>query len=135
MDEREVLVAKITESASKEAKDLKLNAAQTKLYISEQVKKAVEEYDEAHKQAQGAPTKDTPQIPVNTNTTQAQENTNLETKNQGVKIKKYIVHTPVPNYCGEVAGVQFAYGKAEVKPGWILNWFKERGYKIEEINK
>ena len=48
--------------------------------------------------------------------------------------KKYIVHTPVKNFCGEVAGVQFAYGKAEVKAGWVLNWFKEHGYKIEEVS-
>ena len=47
------------------------------------------------------------------------------------KPKTYIVKTPVPNYNGEVAGVQFAYGKAEVKEGWILSWFKEKGYEIE----
>ena len=46
--------------------------------------------------------------------------------------KTYIVKTPVPNYNGEVAGVQFAYGKAEVKAGWILSWFREKGYTIEE---
>ncbi len=40
----------------------------------------------------------------------------------------YIVETPVKNYNGTVAGVQFAYGKAEVRSGWILNWFKENGY-------
>ena len=42
----------------------------------------------------------------------------------------YIVETPVPNFNGTVAGVQFAYGKAEVKAGWILNWFKEKGYTV-----
>ena len=46
--------------------------------------------------------------------------------------KKYIVKTQVANYNGIVAGVQFAYGKAEVYEGWILNWFKEKGYIVEE---
>lgn len=44
----------------------------------------------------------------------------------------YIVETPVKNYNGTVAGVQFAYGKAEVRSGWILNWFKENGYIIKK---
>lgn len=52
--------------------------------------------------------------------------------NKNKKEKTYIVHTPVENYVGEIAGVHFAYGKAEVKEGWILNWFKEKGYKVEE---
>ena len=45
--------------------------------------------------------------------------------------KKYIVKTPVQNFNGIVAGVHFAYGKAEVQEGWILDWFKEKGYKVE----
>lgn len=48
------------------------------------------------------------------------------------KPKTYIVETPVKEYNGEVAGVQFAYGKAEVREGWILDWFKEKGYKVTE---
>lgn len=44
----------------------------------------------------------------------------------------YTVSSPVKDFCGIVAGVHFAYGKAEVKPGWVLDWFKERGYKVEE---
>lgn len=47
--------------------------------------------------------------------------------------KKYLVETPVPNFQGIVAGVHFAYGKAEVKAGWILDWFKEKGYKVTEV--
>ena len=43
-----------------------------------------------------------------------------------------IVYAPDPKYCGVGAGgVQFAYGKAEVQPGWVLDWYRERGYKIE----
>lgn len=47
--------------------------------------------------------------------------------------KTYIVETPVPNYCGVGAGgVQFAYGKAEVNEGWVLDWYKKHGYKVTE---
>lgn len=49
--------------------------------------------------------------------------------------KVYIVETPVKDFCGVgAAGVQFAYGKAEVKDGWVLNWFREHGYKVTEKN-
>lgn len=47
--------------------------------------------------------------------------------------KKYTVETPVANYNGEVAGVQFAYGKAEVYEGHILDWFKKHGYKVTAL--
>ena len=47
--------------------------------------------------------------------------------------KVYIVETPVEGFCGiGAAGVQFAYGKAEVHEGWVLDWFKEHGYKVTE---
>ncbi len=47
--------------------------------------------------------------------------------------KVYIVETPVENFCGiGAAGVQFAYGKAEVREGWVLEWFKKHGYKVTE---
>lgn len=47
--------------------------------------------------------------------------------------KVFIVETPVENYCGIGAGgVQFAYGKAEVYEGWVLDWFREKGYKVTE---
>lgn len=47
--------------------------------------------------------------------------------------KTYIVETPIPNYCGiGAAGVQFANGKAEIRGGWVAEWFKERGYKVTE---
>lgn len=47
--------------------------------------------------------------------------------------KVYIVETPVKDFCGVgAAGVQFAYGKAEVCEGWVLDWFKEHGYKVTE---
>jgi hypothetical protein len=47
--------------------------------------------------------------------------------------KIYIVETPVKGFCGVgAAGVQFAYGKAEVAEGWVLDWFKDHGYKVTE---
>lgn len=52
-----------------------------------------------------------------------------------MKAKKYQVSTPTENFNGEVAGVQFAYGKAIVQEGWILNWFKEKGYEVEEVTE
>lgn len=135
MDEREAIIAKVTDEATKKAKSDKLNAAQTKLYVEEEVKKAVEEYDKKTKdtkasatQVQAIPTTST----VDNNTTVSEKDTKEEVKK--ITSKKYIVHTPVKNFCGEVAGVQFAYGKAEVKPGWILNWFKEHGYEVEEVS-
>lgn len=45
----------------------------------------------------------------------------------------FIVKSPVKDFNGEVAGVQFAYGKAVVQPGWILEWFKEKGFEVEEV--
>ena len=47
--------------------------------------------------------------------------------------KVYIVETPVKGFCGVgAAGVNFAYGKAEVAEGWVLEWFKDHGYKVTE---
>ena len=58
-------------------------------------------------------------------------------KTNGTKakeLKKYIVSTPVKNYCGIGAGgIQFAYGKAEVCEGTVLEWYREHGYGIEEV--
>lgn len=56
-----------------------------------------------------------------------------EKKTTKGKEKTYMVYTPIKNFNGIVAGVQFAYGKAEVIEGHILNWFIEKGYKVEEI--
>lgn len=53
---------------------------------------------------------------------------NSEEKKEGT----YTVYTPSSNFNGIIAGVHFAYGKAIVNDGWILKWFKERGYRIEE---
>lgn len=45
--------------------------------------------------------------------------------------KTYIVEAPVKDFCGVgAAGIHFAYGKAEVNEGWVLDWYKEHGYKV-----
>lgn len=37
------------------------------------------------------------------------------------------------NYCGiSAAGIQFAYGGADVYDEWVAQWFEEQGYTIEE---
>jgi hypothetical protein len=54
-------------------------------------------------------------------------------KNEKKAENVYIVETPVKNFVGVgAAGVHFAYGKAEVKEGWVLEWFKKHGYKVTE---
>ncbi len=52
------------------------------------------------------------------------------------KKKYYEVKTPIEDYCGiGAAGVQFAYGKAEVYDEWVAQWFKEHGYTVEEVKE
>lgn len=52
------------------------------------------------------------------------------------KKKHFEVKTPVENYCGiGAAGIQFAYGKAEVYDEWVAQWFKEHGYTVEEVKE
>ena len=47
--------------------------------------------------------------------------------------KVFIVETPVKDFCGVgAAGIHFANGKAEVRGGWVLDWFREHGYKVTE---
>lgn len=121
MDEKEVLIQKVTASALAEAKKQKMNEAQTKLYVDAEVQKAIEEYD----------TKKETKEPIDDVKT---NDTKKEKSNKPKKVK-YIVYTPVKNFCGIIAGVHFAYGKAEVREGWVLNWFKEHGYKVEEASK
>lgn len=45
----------------------------------------------------------------------------------------YIVKTPVKDYCGVgAAGVHFAHGEAEMKDGWVLDWYRNHGYEVLE---
>lgn len=40
-----------------------------------------------------------------------------------------------PNFCGvDAGGVQFAYGKAQIAPCRMVEWFREHdGYEVKEI--
>ena len=58
------------------------------------------------------------------------------TKKNSKKVKGYTITVKDrPNYNGVGAGgVQFAYGKATVQGGSIVEWFREHeGYEVEEI--
>ena len=51
-------------------------------------------------------------------------------------VKGYVITVKdKPNYNGIGAGgVQFAYGKATIAGGTIVNWYREHdGYEVEEI--
>lgn len=127
---------KIKENALKEAKKQNLNEEQTNLYVEETLKKAEEENKkeefekkEAEAKAKAELEEKKKQEAVNAMATVA-KNVNVNTDE--IKEKIYTVKAKVENFNGEVAGVQFAYGKAEVKPGWVLEWFKEKGYEITE---
>ena len=48
--------------------------------------------------------------------------------------KKFKITSPIKGYVGIGAGgVQFAYGQAEVNEDWVCDWYKEKGYTVEEI--
>lgn len=49
-------------------------------------------------------------------------------------VKQYKIIAPVKNFCGiGAAGVQFAYGEAIVNEGWVLDWYREKGYTVEPV--
>lgn len=143
MSKNEKIIAEITEKATKEAKEQNLNEEQTKLYVESEINKALDEINKKSEKTVIPTQANINTVPVqqNSNTVLPQANNisekveNIQAVTNKAKEVKYIVHTPVKNFCGEVAGVQFAYGQAEVKPGWILNWFKEHGYNVEEVSK
>lgn len=52
------------------------------------------------------------------------------------KKKHFKVKTPVKDYCGiGAAGIQFAYGEADVYDEWVAQWFKEHGYTVKEVKE
>lgn len=55
------------------------------------------------------------------------------TTNKAAEAKVFIVEAPVKDYVGVgAAGIHFANGKAEVREGWVLDWYREHGYKVTE---
>lgn len=54
-----------------------------------------------------------------------------KTEKQGTM---FLVEAPVKDFCGVgAAGVHFANGKAEIPAGWVLDWYREKGYKVFPI--
>ncbi|MBU8732336.1 hypothetical protein [Cytobacillus oceanisediminis] len=43
------------------------------------------------------------------------------------------IKSPNPNYNGNSASLQFVNGEAETENKWLLEWFKNRGYKVEKL--
>lgn len=43
-----------------------------------------------------------------------------------------IIRTKVPGFTGMRAGVMFAHGMAETNNQYLIDWFKEHGYTVEE---
>ncbi|MFD5849698.1 hypothetical protein ACFWGC_05835 [Cytobacillus pseudoceanisediminis] len=45
------------------------------------------------------------------------------------------IKSPNPNYNGNSASLQFVNGEAETDNKWLLEWFKNKGYTVEESNE
>ncbi|WP_163142865.1 hypothetical protein [Bacillus sp. 22-7] len=43
------------------------------------------------------------------------------------------IKSPNPNYNGNSASLLFVNGEAETENKWLLEWFKNRGYKVEKL--
>ena len=55
-------------------------------------------------------------------------------KKEAKAVRQFVVKTNDPKYCGVGAGgVQFAYGQAVVNEGWVLDWYRKKGYKVEPL--
>ena len=54
------------------------------------------------------------------------------------KIIGYEITVPGnPDFCGvDAGGVQFSYGRAQILPGRMAEWFREHaGYEVKEIRE
>lgn len=45
------------------------------------------------------------------------------------------ITTPSKGYTGIIAGIPFINGEAETEDSWLISWFTEKGYTVEEINE
>ncbi|EFV79283.1 hypothetical protein HMPREF1013_00199 [Bacillus sp. 2_A_57_CT2] len=45
------------------------------------------------------------------------------------------IKSPNPNYNGNSASLLFVNGEAETDNKWLLEWFKNKGYTVEESNE
>lgn len=42
------------------------------------------------------------------------------------------IYAPNKGYAGKVAGVSFVNGQGITEDRWLIQWFKNKGYKVEE---
>lgn len=45
------------------------------------------------------------------------------------------IYAPNRGYTGKVAGVSFINGEGETEDKWLIQWFKNKGYKVVEEKK
>lgn len=45
------------------------------------------------------------------------------------------IYTPNRGYTGKIAGVSFVNGEGETENEWLIQWFKNKGYKVVEEKK
>lgn len=45
------------------------------------------------------------------------------------------IYAPNRRYAGKVAGVSFVNGEGKTKDEWLIQWFKNKGYKVVEEKK
>lgn len=45
------------------------------------------------------------------------------------------IKSPNPKYNGVSASLHFVNGEAETEDKWLVEWFKNRGYEVEEEEK
>ncbi|MFD2658623.1 hypothetical protein [Gracilibacillus thailandensis] len=45
------------------------------------------------------------------------------------------IKAPNKDYTGISAGVSFVKGEAETDDKWLIQWFKNKGYEVEEEKK
>ena len=45
------------------------------------------------------------------------------------------IYTPNRGYTGKIAGVSFVNGEGETENEWLIQWFKNKGYKVAEEKK
>jgi hypothetical protein len=45
------------------------------------------------------------------------------------------IYAPNRGYTGKIAGVSFANGEGETENEWLIQWFKNKGYKVVEEKK
>lgn len=48
---------------------------------------------------------------------------------------KYKVNTLEEGYTGLIAGVSFVNGEGNTSDEWAINWFRENGYSITEVQE